>query len=173
MTDTKVLIITGPVGVGKTSVAYEISEILEKKQVHNAVIDLDLLRHAFPRPKDDPYNMKLGYKNLASIWGNYKEIGVTHLMIPDIVESEGNIDSIRKAIPDSETLVVRLKAEVETLHKRIRNHNGRYLIEWHVERATQLHKEMEEKNLGDFVVDTENKSVEEVSSEIVSKLKLI
>ncbi len=38
------LIITGPIGVGKTSVAGEVSEQLDKANVAHALIDIDSLR---------------------------------------------------------------------------------------------------------------------------------
>jgi len=71
-----VFIISGSVGVGKTSVAEEISEILKSKSIPHAYVDLDNLSHAYPRPQKDPFHFTLGMKNLTAVWRNFKELGV-------------------------------------------------------------------------------------------------
>jgi len=43
------LVITGAVGVGKTRVAFEISELLESRGMAHAFIDADLI-YVFPDP---------------------------------------------------------------------------------------------------------------------------
>ncbi|HEU4966351.1 MAG TPA: adenylyl-sulfate kinase [Candidatus Saccharimonadales bacterium] len=50
----QVLIITGPVGVGKSSTAMAVSEILQDRAISHAVVDMDYLRSAYPRPEHDP-----------------------------------------------------------------------------------------------------------------------
>jgi len=47
-----VAVITGTVGVGKTSVALEMSEILAARAVPHALVDLDALSYVFPRPAE-------------------------------------------------------------------------------------------------------------------------
>jgi len=59
---THLLILTGSVGVGKSSVAYAISKILSSIKISNVVVDLDHIRDAHPKPKNDPFHMNLGYK---------------------------------------------------------------------------------------------------------------
>ena len=40
----RVIFLNGPVGVGKSTVANAISELLEARGVHHAVVDMDYLR---------------------------------------------------------------------------------------------------------------------------------
>ena len=70
------LLITGTVGVGKSSVADEVFEILKARGNPVALINLDELGYAHPKPEDDPYQLRLRLKNLAAVWPNYCEIGV-------------------------------------------------------------------------------------------------
>jgi hypothetical protein len=50
-----VLLITGPVGVGKTSVAFETTQVLEERGLAHAFFDLDGLTYFHPKPADDSF----------------------------------------------------------------------------------------------------------------------
>jgi predicted ATPase len=66
--------LTGPVGVGKTTIATELSELLGQiRQAHallvqpaRSAIDLDWLRWCYPSPVGDPFQLALGLQNLAA-----------------------------------------------------------------------------------------------------------
>ncbi|MBE9028535.1 ATP-binding protein [filamentous cyanobacterium LEGE 11480] len=55
-----VLIISGPVGVGKTSVANAVSEELIHHAIPHTFVDLDQLRYTYPRPIGDRFGSQLG-----------------------------------------------------------------------------------------------------------------
>ena len=64
-----VLLITGPLGVGKTTVLEAIAERLRGTGVPFAAIDLDALTQAYPpAPEDDRHRSGLMFQNLASVW---------------------------------------------------------------------------------------------------------
>jgi len=65
-----VVILSGPVGVGKTSVGSAMNTILEQRSVPHTFVDFDQLRYTFPRSTDDPWNNVLALENLKSIWSN-------------------------------------------------------------------------------------------------------
>lgn len=174
MTDNAidVLVITGSVGVGKSSTADAISEILRKRDVPHAVIDMDYLRYAFPRPTDDPFHQVLGAKNLASVWKNYESIGVRKIIIPNVVEDKADVDAIAKAIPNAKVTVVHLKANLDTVHKRLHERHGKRDMDnlnWHLDRAVELTKQLEDADVEDFVVDTEDKPLTDVAEQILAK----
>ena len=164
-----VLLIRGPVGVGKTSVAFTISDILKRKSVPHVIIDLDSLREAYPRPKDDPFHMMLGYKNLHAIWENYKELGVAHLVIPNVVENADDLESIRTAIPGANIKVIRLRATLETIRQRLKGRDTGESLRWHLHRAKELVDQLELVPIGDFVIDTDQKNLHDVAQEILVK----
>src|ERR1041384_4175632 len=115
MTDTiRVLIINGPVGVGKSTTANTLSEMLEAQGGPHAVIDMDYLRSVYPRPEDDPHHVELGYRNLAAVWQNFRDAGARAAIIPSVVETAENIEAYRRAIPGAAITVVRLTASVAT-----------------------------------------------------------
>lgn len=170
MDKVQVLIIIGPVGIGKTSIADAISEILSEKSIHHAVIDLDHLRYAFPRPSTDWFHTKLGYKNLAAVWKNYQEVGVKCIIIPNVLEDREDIKHIEEAIPGAVVTVVRLTAPIETIHNRIKGREkSEKSLNWHLNRAVELNNKLEGKNVEDFTVSTENKSIKEIAEEVLEK----
>tara|TARA_B100000745_G_C20090113_1_gene372611 strand:- start:43 stop:363 length:321 start_codon:yes stop_codon:yes gene_type:complete len=97
-----ILLITGPVGVGKTVVADAVSDLLTEQGVPNAVIDMDALRWAYPRPQDDPFNTKFGFDNLKTIWPNYAKLNIKHLVIPNVIEKRLDIEPFKEVIPNAE-----------------------------------------------------------------------
>lgn len=163
-----VLIISGPVGVGKTTISDAISEILSDKSIHHAVIDLDSLRYAFPRPSNDWFHSVLGYQNLAAVWKNYKKVGATCVIIPNVMEKRSEIEHIKKAIPDAKVTVVRLQAPLEIVHTRLKaREKSEKSLNWHLNRATQLHAELKQTKAEDIVIDVENKTPSAIAEEIL------
>lgn len=164
-----VLIISGPVGIGKSSTAQAISDILEWDYAWpHAVADLDCIRSAFPRPADDPFNMTMAFKNLAAIWLNYREAGARCLIIPSVMEHSTDLDRVRDAVPGADIFMVRLTASLAVNHERIRRREtSAESLEWHLRRSTQLAEELAASKLENLTVDTAQKTVATVAREIL------
>jgi adenylylsulfate kinase len=163
-----ILLITGTVGVGKTSVADEVYETLKTQKVLVALINIDELGYAVPRPVDDPFNTRLQIKNLSVIWPNYSELGVKSLIIPCVVENEDDVESFRKAIPNAVIFVARLDASLATIEDRIKGRLMGGSLEWHLQRAKELKELFAENRLEDVVISTDKKTTEQVSKELVA-----
>lgn len=163
---TPLLVITGPVGIGKTSVSFAISKLLNKRGIPHAVIDLDQLRYAYPVHKNDRYNERLGQKNLASVWHNFKEFGAKCLIVPTVIDKGETIEDFRRSVPNSEIFIVRLHAPIQTVHSRLRNRESDEL-EWYLNRAEKLIEVFEQNKFEHAVVDTENKIIKEIAKEVV------
>src|SRR5579875_404882 len=167
-TSVPVLIITGPVGVGKTTVAWMVSELLEQANVAHACIDIDALRWHYPRPLDDPFSTRLAMKNLAAIWANFQEYGATHLVVADVIEEPEDLNRYRATIPSAEIFVVRLRASLETLAQRIRQREIGDGLEWHLARAPVLVEIMERNKLENLLVETDSKPIKQIAEEILA-----
>ena len=168
-TTLPVILITGPVGVGKTTVAFEVSALLEAAGVAHAVVDMDALRSCHPAPPGDRFNEALGLRNLAAIWPNFRAAGAGRVLLADVVESRDELPRYREAIPGAAITVVRLCASLETLTARVRRRESGALLAWHLERTAELAAQMERDQLEDFAVETDGRAVAEVAREILER----
>lgn len=160
------LIITGPVGVGKTSVAFALSETLDRAGVAHAFVDMDGLTRFFPRPEDDPFIPDLAIRNLAAVWKNFHEAGATCLIVADVIESIADLDRFQSAVAGARILLVRLVASRATIADRLTERETGTSLEWHLCRADELAQQMHETGLEDVLVDTDGKCAREVANEI-------
>jgi hypothetical protein len=111
----KVIVISGSMGSGKTTVLAEASDVLAAGGVVHAAIDVDALGVAH---LPEEAWIDLAHRNLASVWANYAAAGVTRLLA-EAIESRAGLDQIRKAIPDCEIVVCRLRAQLGTMQRRV------------------------------------------------------
>lgn len=149
-----VLFITGPVGVGKTTVAYEAGTLLAAAGVPHAVVDLDALAAAYPRPVDDGFNTRLAYRNLAAVWTNDAAAGAERLILAAVLEARTELQALREAIPGADVVVVRLRASPPTLIERVARREVGSGREWHLHRSVELADQMEREAVEDHLVDT-------------------
>src|SRR5687767_2659899 len=101
-----VVLITGPVGVGKTTIALEASNLLQEAKMPHAVIDLDTLSWCYPAPDDDYYRTSLALQNLADVWPNYAAAGAQRLILVRVIEARAELEQFRRILPDAEITVV-------------------------------------------------------------------
>ena len=123
---TRILLITGPAGVGKSTLTWEISARLAASSVAHAVIETDELDRVFPLPTPReleslrPGTTDVSSLNLAAIWSTYRALGHTRLIMSGVmVRPEDDLRWIADAIPDADVTVVRLLATDATLLTRL------------------------------------------------------
>ncbi|HVB20420.1 MAG TPA: AAA family ATPase [Ktedonobacteraceae bacterium] len=164
-----VMLITGPVGAGKTTVASIVSELLESVQIAHAFVDIDSLRWSYPSPAHDRFRTELAMKNLAAIWPNFQAAGATHLVLADVLESREDLVQYSRAVPGADILVVRLRASLDTLLTRLRIREIGAGLDWHLQRAAVLSQQMDRDKVEDILVDTDEKSVAAIAHEILTR----
>ena len=168
MTETPfpVVVITGPIGVGKTRTAQALGDLLETHGVARTVIDMDWMRDTWPQPADDRFNTRLGYRNLADTVRNSREAGSGRAVLADVVESREQRACYRDAIPDAEVHVVRLTADMEAIRQRIAHRASGVDETWELERTAELASIMDAGKVGDVVIDTTGRTPDDVAREI-------
>jgi tRNA uridine 5-carbamoylmethylation protein Kti12 len=162
-----VLVITGPVGVGKTSTASAASWLLSQQGILHACVDLPQISKAFPERRDDRWNEALAHRNLACMWRNFRAIGAQRLILTRVLETRSLIQRIVNAVPGAQVVVVRLRAPLDVVHERIRARE-RHHPDWFLAAAEHLVTAMDEQPVEDYLVDNSSLSVDETAREVLS-----
>jgi hypothetical protein len=115
-----VLLVTGTVGAGKTTVCECVSGLLAQRGVPHAALDLDWLGNAYPDDPTDPYRDRLIATNLAATWPNFAAAGARCAVLARLVEEQRVVDGIAACIPGAELTVVRVVADRATRERRLR-----------------------------------------------------
>ncbi|GGP75679.1 ATP-binding protein [Streptomyces melanogenes] len=168
--EPRALLITGTVGVGKTSAADLLGDLLSDAGVPHAVMDLDRLCQSWPAPEDDPFNFALLLRNLRALTANFLDAGVERLVLAGVAESTADRDAYQAAI-GMPLKVCRLTADLPVVHSRLRHRhetdNDPESLPWHLERADQLDKVLEQADIADFTIDTTHVALPAVASAIL------
>jgi chloramphenicol 3-O-phosphotransferase len=156
------IFVTGPVGVGKTIVASDVSWLAEQAGIPHGGLDVDAVTWVHPDP---PWTM--AFENTAAVWEAYRAAGATHLILAQVIDSRADLDGFRRAVPGAEITVFRLRADLETLFARVaERERGGPGAAFHQRQAEQLFHRMEEAEVEDHLVETTGRSAHEVAAEI-------
>lgn len=115
----QVLLITGPTGVGKSTIGFPCYLSCLGAGLTAGYLDLDqlgLLRPADPR---DAGSHRLKARNLAAIWRNYQDAGATHLVAVGPMRGETDFRIYADALAGAAVTLVRLRAAPDDLRLRI------------------------------------------------------
>jgi adenylylsulfate kinase len=160
------LLITGTVGVGKSTVAAEISDVLADLKIPNAAVDLDALRCQWP--PTSAWNGDLMFENLAALWPNYRAHGATHLILAAVLEDPAELVRYRAAVPGAEITVCRLIApetvRLDRLRGRMPSGPSR---DWHLGRTVELERILGRLAVEDFTVENGDRPVRDVAVEVI------
>jgi hypothetical protein len=126
---TDVLLIGGRSGVGKTSVAVELHELLASRSVRHALIEGDTLDLAWPWPED------LAYRNLADIWRNYRDLGYSRVIYTNTVSVLDSVPLLSAIGGAPRAFGALLTASDETIRNRLAQREIGTALEEHVSRS--------------------------------------
>ena len=152
------VLLTGPVGVGKTVVAAELGELLAEDGVCAAVIDLDWL--GWLAGVDGGID-ELIVRNLDATWPNYEAAGAERAVLARSIRDRPLVEALRARF---DLTVVRLTASDETVAARLgRRDAGSELAEHLAERG-------QEADVGQFEVTNDGAPVREVAQEVLGRV---
>lgn len=166
----RIIIITGPCGAGKTSTMWKLGEILAARNISHAVIDVDEVRNFHPAPADDPFNSRLAMKNIAAMAENFRQAGARCLIFAEVVEHPELARGYGELISGSDVHVVRLNVPMDLLMARLEARETAETIGWYRNRSRELQEIMEERRIGDIVIDVGERTIDEVAIEIADHL---
>ena len=161
------LIITGGMGAGKTTVLGEASDILALRHIAHAAIDLDALGLAhLPSAAGNDGVM---YRNLQSVCTNYASFGVRRFLLARAMEDRAELELCRGIVSATNLVVCRLTASIETMQQRIRMRELGLSQGAYIARIATLNALLDRARLEDFTVSTETHPLPEIAHEMLVK----
>jgi adenylylsulfate kinase len=112
------VLITGVYGSGKSSVAAEISYVLEQRRQPHALLDLDYLGWGGNNFDDHAAGFSLTLRNLAAVASNYRDAGISVFIVAYFIRDHHSLDAVREAtgVP---LRVVRLSVALRDIEQRL------------------------------------------------------
>jgi hypothetical protein len=161
------LIITGTMGAGKTTVLGEASDILALRGIAHAAIDLDALGLAhLPSAAGCDGVM---YGNLQSVCENYASLGVRRLLLARAIEDRAELELCSGVVSASNTVVCRLTASIEATERRVRLRESGVSQQDYVARVAELNTILDRAQLENFTITNENRRLTDVAHELLVK----
>ncbi len=163
-----IVIINGPLGVGKTEVAWKLIEKFD----HAVMLDGDYLGAVHPFEIHDSQRVAYLYDTICHVVCFHVEHGYHNLVVDYVFEQPESLAQLRRALNeiDDVTYAFRLTCSVEEMEHRIRTRSSDPArITWELNRFREL-MVIQEANArrGDlgFVIDTTALSIEDVADAI-------
>lgn len=152
-------------GVGKSAVLAEASDILALRQIAHAAIDLDGLGLAhLPSAADSDGVM---YRNLQAVCNNYASLGIKRLLLARAMEDRTELELCRGIVSAAKTVVCRITAGVDVMQQRVRMRESGISQNKYVDRVAELNAILDRARLEDFTVTNENRLLTEVAEEML------
>ncbi|MFV6026581.1 AAA family ATPase [Streptomyces sp. NPDC056264] len=171
MAQAEVLLIARRAGVGKTTVAWEVSAQLRAEMVAHCVIEGDFMGQAHPAPEGDPRRKKITERNLTALWSNYAELGYHRLIythtVSVLAENEG---MFRRAMgADVRIVRVALTASDATARERLTGRERGSELEHEVEGSARKARILDEQTPEDTLrVATDGRAVVDIAREVAN-----
>lgn len=168
--ECEVLLVGGRSGVGKSTVAWEVSSRLRDLAVAHAFIEGDFLDQIHPAPEGDPHRTDITGRNLAAIWANYRALGCRRLIYCNtvaVIESE----MITAAMGGSvKPIGVLLTADAAVAADRLRGREVGSELDAHLERSADAAAHLEAHTPA-WVhrLRTDGRSVASIAAQIVDR----
>ncbi len=132
----RALLLTGTAGVGKSTVADALGQILTARGCVTAVIDTDMLAQFGPPPEPNPgpvrFHDQLKCANLAAVWVNFKAAGAQFVVVSAGIDSLPLRESYVRSLAGCEVRVVRLTADDDIVRSRLRQRDTGPRLEQHL-----------------------------------------
>jgi broad-specificity NMP kinase len=164
----RAVVITGPPGAGKSSLATEVHDQLGDEGVANALIEVDELERAYP-----PLPADRVLAHVAALSSSYREAGHDLLFVTATIEDPEYGDKLFAAIGADARIVVVLTATPAALEQRIRAREPPTWsgLEALVASSARLASEVTRAARADLVLDTEALSVRACAERVRAALR--
>jgi hypothetical protein len=164
---SRIILLTGTVGSGKTTVAVEIGRQLELAGETCAVVDLDWLGWVHAGDSFRDYD-ELIAANLEAIWPNIAATGAVSLVLARGLVRAASLDALRARFPATPFFVARLLASPGTIASRLASRDRGATLQEHLVEAASMEAAIAEAALEDVAVLNDGAEVEEVARAVLA-----
>jgi hypothetical protein len=162
----KVIVLTGSMGCGKTTVLGEASDLLFEGGAPHAIIDLDAIGTVL-LPGDAAQRLNL--RNLRAIYGNFVDAGIRRVLMAEAIETRAELEQLRQMLAAAQLVVCRLTAALDTMERRLRLREPGIHQDRFVMRSRMLQEALDAAKLEDFTVVNDGRSVTNVAREVLQR----
>lgn len=174
--DVDILLVTGPAGVGKSTLCWEIGAVLAAAAKPHAIIETDELDRVHPKPSAEelerlkPGTRDVSSLNLAALWSTYHALGHRRLIMSGVMLHLGfDRRWILAAIPQAQFTIVRLLAAEATLLARLEQREIGSGLAAQAERTLRQARRMaEERQDGIIFVPTDGRNPAELAQIVLA-----
>ena len=164
--DGSVLLLTGTLATGKTTIAAEIATILAERGERIITVDLDQLGMGFIPDGEDRLR-RLRIENLAAIWPNVLSAGFSRVVLSGAVAATDELDPIRDAVKPALVTVIRLRTSASALEARLRARDTGHRLEYHLTILPEIERTLDETRLEDYSVENDGSSPRDVAGSVL------
>jgi hypothetical protein len=160
------VLITGLFGSGKSSVAVEMADILEKRGVRCAVVDLDWLSWGWAGDEAGAEH-RMMLRNLAPVIDNYLDAGVRRFILARAIQEGWELESLRASLPVA-LRVVELRVPWAEIERRLRSDVTTARAD-DLRDAASLAASSDGSSIGDITVSND-RPIKDVATDILDRL---
>ncbi|MGH6804914.1 MAG: hypothetical protein ACREC3_16370, partial [Methyloceanibacter sp.] len=166
-----IVLLTGTLGSGKTTVAIEVARVAEGRGVPCAAIDLDWLCWVHPRvPITDSQRDNLILQNLLSLWFNFHGVGVEYLVLARALLDDTLLAALERVFPQTRVTVLRIDASPQTIERRLTRRDTGEILEEHLRQSAAITIAVEKAALEDAIVLNDCERVSDVAQQVLDVL---
>ena len=177
----RVALITGPAGVGKSTIGFRFYLQCLNAGLTAGYVDLNQIGFLQPAAAGDPGRQRLKARNLAAIWRNYQAVGATHLIATGVIASQADLRLYAGELTGTDVALTRLRAGSDVLRRRIMSRGGggswpepgdclcgqpAEFLSGVADQAAQAAEALDRSDVGGVAVDTTSLSPDESASMI-------
>ena len=157
------VLVTGPPGVGKTSVLTALVDALSDDDVAHAAVEVEMLGWTYPS-----LSAEQRLQHVATLCALYRDAGHRLVLVAETIGTDKELVRLCDAVGADEYFVVRLEAKPATLIERLieREPEGWTGLSKLVEHAQELAVSMPTLDGVDLVLSTEGERAEAVTERI-------
>ncbi|MDQ3877895.1 MAG: hypothetical protein M3290_06050 [Actinomycetota bacterium] len=159
------VLIAGPLGVGKTSVAIAVGDILHERGAGAAIVDLDWLGWLIGSSVS--INEVIA-KNLAAIWPNLRAAGAEYLILTRALENRSDAETFRAAVPDVSLVIAHVTAPLDVIHARLRRRDAGATLQEHLVQSAEMGDL--ERQSDDIYISNGDTPVEDTAARLLDEL---